>query len=112
VVILLKNTVPPPSLGEVALLGRNFEGADALRVGLADAVVEKEELEAAAMARLQEFAEKDPLAFGATKGWLRSQTVATMKAHEAETADVWLDAWFSAPTRERLRRIVDSLKKN
>ena len=27
-------------------------------------------------------------------------------------ADVWLDAWFSAPTRERLRHMVDSLRKN
>jgi enoyl-CoA hydratase/carnithine racemase len=96
----------------VALLGRNFDGDDALRVGLADAVVEKDQLESAALARLQEFAEKDALAFGATKGWLRSQTVATMKAHETETADVWLDAWFSAPTRERLRHMVDSLRKN
>ena len=112
VVMLLKSTVPPTSLAEVALLGRNFDGDDALRVGLADAVVEKDQLESAALARLQEFAEKDALAFGATKGWLRSQTVATMKAHEAETADVWLDAWFSAPTRERLRHMVDALRKN
>jgi 3,2-trans-enoyl-CoA isomerase len=112
VVILLKSTVPPTSLGEVALLGRNFEGDEALRVGLADAVVDKDQLESAALARLQEFAEKDALAFGATKGWLRSQTVATMKAHETETADVWLDAWFSAPTRERLRHTVDALRKN
>jgi Delta3-Delta2-enoyl-CoA isomerase len=112
VVILLKSTVPPTSLAEVALLGRNFEGDDALRVGLADALVEKDQLESVALARLQEFAEKDPLAFGATKGWLRSQTVATMKAHETETADVWLDAWFSAPTRERLRQMVDALRKN
>jgi Delta3-Delta2-enoyl-CoA isomerase len=112
VVILLKSTVPPTSLAEVALLGRNFDGDEAVRVGLADAVVERDQLEAAALARLQEFAEKDALAFGATKGWLRSQTVATMKAHETETADVWLDAWFSAPTRERLRHMVEALRKN
>jgi Delta3-Delta2-enoyl-CoA isomerase len=112
VVILLKSTVPPTSLAEVALLGRNFDGEEAVRVGLADAVVERDQLEAAALARLQEFAEKDALAFGATKGWLRSQTVATMKAHETETADVWLDAWFSAPTRERLRHMVEALRKN
>jgi enoyl-CoA hydratase len=112
VVLLLKNAVSPSSFGDVALLGRNFADEDAVRVGLADAIVERDQLEQAALARLSEFAEKDPLAFGATKGWLRSQAVATMKAHEAETADVWLDAWFSAPTRERLRRIVDSLHKN
>jgi len=87
VVILLKSTVPPTSLAEVALLGRNFDGEEAVRVGLADAVVERDQLEAAALARLQEFAEKDALAFGATKGWLRSQTVATMKAHETACAE-------------------------
>jgi enoyl-CoA hydratase/carnithine racemase len=112
VVMLLKSSVPPTSFGEVALLGRNFADQEALRVGLADAIVEPDQLETAALARLRDFAEKDALAFGATKGWLRSQTVATMKAHEAETADVWLDAWFSAPTRERLRQMVDALKKN
>jgi Delta3-Delta2-enoyl-CoA isomerase len=112
VVMLLKNTVPPTSLAEVALLGRNFSDEEAVRVGLVDAVTERDQLEQMALARLSEFAEKDQLAFGATKGWLRSQAVATMKAHEAETADVWLDAWFSAPTRERLRHTVDTLKKN
>jgi Delta3-Delta2-enoyl-CoA isomerase len=112
VVMLLKSTVPANALGEVALLGRNFADEEALRVGLADALADRDQLEQAALARLQEFAEKDPLAFGATKGWMRSQVVATMKAHEAETADVWLDAWFSAPTRERLRQIVSSLRKN
>jgi enoyl-CoA hydratase len=112
VVMLLMTTVPAGALGEVALLGRNFAGDEAVRVGLVDALADADTLEQDALARLQEFAEKDPLAFGATKGWMRSQTVATMKAHESETADVWLDAWFSAPTRERLRQMVDSLKKN
>ena len=112
VVMLLKNTVHTSSLAEVALLGRNFADEEALRVGLADALADREQLEQTALARLEEFAEKDPLAFGATKGWMRSQVVATMKAHEAETADVWLDAWFSTPTRERLRKMVDGLKKN
>jgi len=112
VVMLLKSTVAPGALTEVALLGRNFADEDALRVGLVDALAERGTLEQDALARLQEFAEKDQLAFGATKGWMRSRTVATMKAHETETADVWLDAWFSAPTRERLRHMVDSLKEN
>jgi enoyl-CoA hydratase len=112
VVMLLRSTVHTSSLAEVALLGRNFADEEALRVGLADALADRDQLEQTALARLEEFAEKDPLAFGATKGWMRSQVVATMKAHEAETADVWLDAWFSAPTRERLRKMVDSLKKN
>jgi hypothetical protein len=30
----------------------------------------------------------------------------------ARIAESWLDAWFSAPTRERLRQMVDSLNKN
>ncbi|HET8647935.1 MAG TPA: enoyl-CoA hydratase/isomerase family protein [Vicinamibacteria bacterium] len=112
VVMLLKSTVPAGALSEVALLGRNFADEEARRVGLVDALAERDQLEQSALARLQEFAEKDALAFGATKGWMRSQAVATMKAHEAETADVWLDAWFSTATRERLRQTVDSLKKN
>lgn len=112
VVQLLRATIPASSVAQVALLGRNFADEEALRVGLVDGLADRDELEQVALARLAEFAEKDPLAFGATKGWMRSQAVAAMKAHEADTADVWLDAWFSAPTRERLRQMVDSLKKN
>lgn len=112
VVMLLKSTVPANALTEVALLGRNYSDEEAMRVGLADALADRDQVEQMALARLQEFAEKDALAFGATKGWMRSQLVATMKSHEAETADVWLDGWFSASTRERLRKLVDSLKKN
>jgi enoyl-CoA hydratase len=112
VVQLLRASLPPTSLSEVALLGRNFASEDALRVGLVDVVAEREALEQTALERLQEFAEKGALAVGATKGWTRSQTVAAMKAHEADTAEVWLDAWFSAPTREWLTRTVAGLKKN
>lgn len=111
VIHLLKGAVPPQAVAEVALLGRNFSNDDALRVGLADLVVEREALEHAALARLQEFAEKDAQSFSVTKGWIRLPALKAMRAGESEANEVWLDSWFSESTRARLNAIVASLRK-
>jgi enoyl-CoA hydratase len=111
VALLLRATLGPASLARVALLGRNFADAEAVAVGLADELAESEGFEAVCLARLQEFAEKDAQAFATTKAYLRGGVLAKMKAHEAERLGEWLDGWFSAPTRERIRQTLESLGK-
>ena len=68
---LLRATVHAPALSRVALLGRNFTDAEAIDLGLADEMAEAEGFEATCLARLEEFADKDPLALATTKAWLR-----------------------------------------
>jgi enoyl-CoA hydratase len=107
---LLRATVHPPALSRVALLGRNFTDADALEAGLADELAEAEGFEAACLARLEEYAEKDPLALATTKAWLREGVLAEMMTHEAERIGGFLDGWFSEGTQERIRATVASLR--
>ena len=111
VTVLLRASIPPTGLSEVALDGRNFTNEDALRVGLAHVVVGQEGFEATCRDRLQRLAEKDPGGLAATKRYLREGFLAEMKAHEAARAGDFITAWFSPATTERRRQILASLKK-
>jgi enoyl-CoA hydratase len=105
---LLRATVPPGSLAKVALLGRNFADDDALAVGLADELADAEGFEAACLARLAEFAEKDAYALAVTKRYLRGDTARAM-ADDPRFVGEFLDGWFSAATQQRIRQTVASL---
>ena len=109
--LLLRASVGPASVARVALLGRNFEGEDAVAVGLADELIATEGFRDAALRRLEEFTDKDAYSFARTKAYLRDDTLVAMRAHEADRIGEWLDAWFSTGTRDRIRRTVDALAK-
>ncbi len=111
VALLLRHSVAPPQHARVALLGRNFEGEDAVAAGLADELIAHEGFRAACLRRLEEFTDKDRASFARTKAYLRGDTLAAMKAHEKARIDEWLDAWFSASTRDRIRKTVEALGK-
>jgi enoyl-CoA hydratase len=109
VAVLLRATVPPPSLTRVALLGRNFADEEAVAAGLADAVVDAVSFEASCRQALQELAEKDARALGVTKRYLRTAWLAEMRAHERERIGEFLDGWFSEATQARIREAAASL---
>jgi 3,2-trans-enoyl-CoA isomerase len=109
VALLLQATVPPPALSRVALLGSNVAGDEAIAVGFADELADPEGFEGVCLARLAEFAEKDPVAVATTKRYLRASVLAQMKAHEADLVGEFLDGWFSPGTQERIRKIVATL---
>jgi enoyl-CoA hydratase len=111
VALLLRASVPPPSLSRVALLGSNFTDEEAVGLGLVHEVRHAEGFEAACLARLEEFAEKDPRAVGATKSYLRASVLAEMRSQEDARRCDFLDAWFSAEGQARIRAIVASLAK-
>jgi hypothetical protein len=46
-----------------------------------------------------------------TKTYLRAAPLAEMRAHEAARRGDFLDAWFSAEARTRIRAVVESLAK-
>jgi enoyl-CoA hydratase/carnithine racemase len=111
VTVLLRGAVPPPALGRIALLGRNFADEEALAVGLADELAPGEgAFEEACLGRLAEFAEKDARALAITKRWLREPLLEEMKEHEPERVRTFLDGWFSPGTQERIQSTVASLK--
>jgi enoyl-CoA hydratase/carnithine racemase len=106
---LLRAAVPPGALSRVALLGRNFADEEALAVGIVHELADAENFEQVCLARLEEFAEKDPAGAGATKAYLRADALRQMREGEPAHAAEWLDAWFSEATRERIRQIVASI---
>jgi Delta3-Delta2-enoyl-CoA isomerase len=108
---LLRATVPAASLSRVALLGRNFADEEALAVGLADELADAEGFPAAALARLQEFAEKDAYSLAVTKRYLRADALREMQAEDAPAVAEWLDGWFSPATQARIRGIAASLTR-
>jgi len=108
---LLRASVPPQALSQVALLGRNFADDEALRVGLADELADAAGFEDHCLLRLEEFVEKDSYALVTTKAALRHSVLERMKAHERERLGGWLDGWFSEGTRARMRELAAGLAK-
>jgi enoyl-CoA hydratase len=109
VLVLLRSSVPPAALPEIALLGRNFADDEAVSRGLVHALADAAGFEDFCLARLEEFAEKDPAAVRAMKSSLRAPVVREMRERERELMSVWLDLWFSETTRARRSEIVQSL---
>ncbi len=111
VAILLRSSVAPGSLARVALLGRNFADDEALAAGLADELADADGFEEKCLERLQEFAEKDALALGTTKAYLRADALREMRAHEKDMVQDFLAGWFSEGTRARIKQTIDGLAR-
>jgi len=111
VAVLLRASLRPERVLEAALLGRNYADEEALAAGLVHELAPTEGFEAVCLARLRELAEKDPAAFATTKGYLRAEALASMKAREEELIGDFVNEWFSGGTRARIRATIDSLGK-
>ncbi len=111
VTVLMRASLPPMSWTEVAEAGSNCSDDEAVRLGLAHAVLPAEGFETACLDRLRRLANKDPVAFSTTKRYLREGFLAEMKAHEAARAHEFVACWFSPATMERRRDIVAGLRK-
>jgi enoyl-CoA hydratase len=111
VATLLRVSVPPAFVARVALLGQNLTDEDARAAGLVHEVLEAEGFEAACLARLEEFADRDPLALATTKGYLRDAALGEMRAGSERHRAAFLDAWFGPAGQEGIRRTVASLTR-
>jgi enoyl-CoA hydratase/carnithine racemase len=111
VALLLRVSVPPQAVAPVALLGNNFQDEDAVAVGLAHAVLDAEGFEQACLRRLEEYVERDGYSVAVTKAFLRGPVLQEMLAQEASSIGRFLDGWFSAPTRARMRQTAAALTK-
>jgi 3,2-trans-enoyl-CoA isomerase len=108
-VMLLRASLPPSALTPVVLLGRNFTDEAAVAMGLCDELADAAVLETVALSRLAELAEKDPVALGKLKGYLRAEVLATMQRSSEEAISEFLDCWFLPATQQRIRQAVTGL---
>ena len=108
--LILREAARTPRTEEVALLGRNYSGAEAVDVGLAHEVLPEEGFEERCLERLAELTTRDPRAYATTKRYLRSRTVERIRASDFPLLEEFLDCWFSAATRARIESIVSELE--
>lgn len=111
VALLLRSSIRPERLCEAGLLGRNFADEEALSAGLVQELAPAEGFEDLCLSRIEEFAEKDPVAYATTKAYLRSATVAEMKGNEQGLMRDFMTSWFSDATRARIRATIEALGK-
>jgi len=109
---ILREVIAPQHITEVALLGRNFRGEEALVPGLAHEIHPSEGFEAHCLSRLDELASRDMRSFAATKRYFRSVAVERVPGREDKLRQEFLDCWFSPETRERMQSIVAQLKSS
>jgi len=110
VTTILRDSVPALKLEEVALIGRNYRGADAVEAGLVHEVRPAGEFDEACRARLEELASKDARAFSVTKEYLRTPVVQEIHRHDEAWRERFVEAWFSPGTREKLQGGVEGLR--
>lgn len=108
---LLRETVHPPALTEVALLGLNFSDEEAVAAGLVHAVQDEGRLQPYCREQLDRFCSRGSVALTHTKSYLRQAAVERIRAHDHAHRDEFLDCWFLPETRRRIEEIVASLKK-
>jgi len=109
VATLLRSSIGPGALTEVALAGSNFADEAALGTGLVHEVADADGFEARCRERLSDLAGRDPGAFALTKRYLRAEVLETMRRDPEAEAEEFASAWFSPGTQRRIRDIVGSL---
>jgi enoyl-CoA hydratase len=105
----LRARLPATSLGVVALEGRLFTPADALRLGLVDALAPADLVLDHAIDRAAELAVAPRPAYAQVKAALLRPVVDAIARTAEDERERWLDTWFSLPARLLLREAVARL---
>jgi enoyl-CoA hydratase len=84
--------------------GAMYTAEEAAELGLVDRVTSPEHLMEAAMEEARGLAWDGP-AFRSLKGLLRGPIADRMRQREADSIREFVDIWYSAPTREKLKKI-------
>jgi enoyl-CoA hydratase/carnithine racemase len=107
--MMLRESVSPNHVEEVALFGRNYKDERALEAGLVHELHDEDGFEEYARGRLDELASRDRRSFAITKAYLRSATVERIRANDAQFTDEFLDAWFSPESQQRIQELAAKL---
>jgi enoyl-CoA hydratase len=110
VALVLKDSLPPHRLTEVALLGANYTDDAAVAAGLVHEVHQAEGFEAYCLARLDEYASRNSAAFALTKRYLRLAVVERVGASGGAFVDEFLDIWFTEESQRTIAKVVDDLQ--
>lgn len=101
--------IGPRATERLAATGGNLSAADALAIGLLDRVVPAGELLGRAAERAGELALPSSAAHAAIKRSVRSSALA--RFDRAREEDPFLDFWFGEDAQQRIRALVEKLRK-
>lgn len=107
--LILRHGMRSPRIDEVALLGNNFSGEEAVELGLAQELGPERGFEEHCLERLAEYASRDAAALALTKQHLRGDIAERIETEERRSLAGFLDCWFSEHTRTRMRKIVERI---
>ena len=99
------------NLARVLLEGALSLPAEALALGLVDAVVPADSLEARSLALATALARVSGPGFRQIKGALRRPTVEVARSRQDAEINGWLDSWFAPAIREKLILAASKLKR-
>jgi enoyl-CoA hydratase len=105
----LRLRVPPSSLVPIALEGQLFAPRRAHELGLLDELVPPGELESRAAAKAEALGAVGKEAFAQVKSQLTAPALAAV-ARDASVEN-WLDSWLSGEGQQRLRAVVEKLRR-
>jgi enoyl-CoA hydratase len=111
VATVMREGLPATSLEEIALYGRDYEGADAVAAGLVHEVLPGPEFETACRERLADLASRDTHALGLTKRYLRGPAIERICREDPRRTAEFVDAWFRPATQDRIRAVVERLRR-
>jgi enoyl-CoA hydratase len=101
--------LPPPAYAEVLYGGITHTADDALRLKLADEIVEPERLLDAALERARAWSRHPSAAFHHMKASVRDPVLLRIRADHDQHEEEWVDLWFSPPAQERLAQVREKL---
>jgi 3,2-trans-enoyl-CoA isomerase len=103
---MLRFLVGSRNASTILYSGRMHSADEALRLGLIDKVVAKEELLSSARSIAGDHASKDAPAFRGIKYLLRNRIAEYLKDREKESVLEFVDIWYSENVRASLRKII------
>ncbi len=105
VVHMLTFLVGAKNSSEILYSGLMYPAEEAIKLGLIDQVVSKDELEEKAKNIALDFAEKDIEAFKSVKYLLRKNVAKEIETTEHDSISEFVDLWYSENTRNNLQKI-------
>jgi enoyl-CoA hydratase/carnithine racemase len=103
---MLRFLVGSKNASTILYSGRMYSADEALRLGLIDNAVSREELLSSARSIAEDHINKDALSFKGIKYLLRNRVADFIRDSEKDSILEFVDIWYSESVRTSLRKIV------
>jgi enoyl-CoA hydratase len=99
----------PSAFAEVVYGGATHAPEEALRLKLADELVEPDRVVEAAIARARAWSRHSSVAFHHMKAAMRDPVLLRIREKHDQHEEEWVDLWFSTPAQQRIAQVRERL---